>query len=101
MEKNKLLTVGEMSKFTGAGIKALHYYEQINVLKPAYTDSMTGYRYYSLDQAQFIWIIMYCVELGIPLKDLPEFTDTDNTIDFRACSLSIISSDLIVCERKQ
>ena len=82
-KKTKLLSIGEMSKITGAGIKALHYYEKIKVLKPAYTDPNSGYRYYSLDQAQLVSIIMYCVELGIPLKDLAEFTDADDTIDLR------------------
>jgi len=81
--KNGLLTIGEMSKFTGAGIKALHYYEQIGALKPAYTAPDSGYRYYSLSQAQLIWTIKYCVELDIPLKDLYEFTDADSSINYR------------------
>ena len=33
-EKEKLLSIGEISKMTGAGIKALRHYEKINILKP-------------------------------------------------------------------
>ena len=70
--ENRLLSIGEMSRFTGAGVKALRYYEQAGIMKPAFTDPDSGYRYYSLEQAQLVWMIMLCVELGMPLKELPE-----------------------------
>jgi len=72
-----------MSKLTGAGIHALRYYERKNLLKPAYTDPESGYRYYSIDQIFFVEIIMFCVELDIPLKELANFVDADDTVDFQ------------------
>jgi len=81
--KSNLLSIGKMSKFTGASIKSLRYYEQLGILKPAYTDPSSGYRYYDLDQHYLISIIMYCIELDIPLKDLSEFIDADGKINFR------------------
>ena len=68
--KTDLLSIGEVSKLTGAGIQALRYYERKNILQPAYTDPDTGYRYYSLDQLYHVVLIINCVQLGIPLQEL-------------------------------
>ncbi|MCL2200059.1 MAG: MerR family DNA-binding transcriptional regulator [Defluviitaleaceae bacterium] len=70
MNKKNLLTIGEMSKLTGAGIKALRYYERVGILPPAYIEPNSGYRYYSIDQIYIVDIITFCVELDIPLKEL-------------------------------
>ena len=82
--KNKLLFIGELSKLTGASLRSLRYYETINLLKPAYVDPDSGYRYYSFDHTRLVELIMFCIELDIPLKELTSFTDADDTIDFRA-----------------
>jgi len=82
--KNNLLSIGEISKLTGAGIKALRYYDRINILKPAYIDHDSGYRYYSFNQVNLIYLIMFCVELGIPLKELPDFIKDKDIVNYRA-----------------
>ena len=81
--KNNLLSIGDLSKLTGAGIKSLRYYERINVLKPAYVSPETGYRYYTLDQAHLVEMIMFCIELDIPLVEMKKFFDEDGMMDFR------------------
>ena len=81
--ESKLLSIGEMSKITGAGIKSLRYYERINILKPAFVDPYSGYRYYSFNQTYLVQIIMFCIELDIPLKELNNFRDVDDMLDFR------------------
>jgi DNA-binding transcriptional MerR regulator len=83
-DKKNLLSIGEMSKFTGAHIKSLRYYEEIGALTPAFVDPDTGYRYYSLDQTYLVEFIQFCIELDIPLKELSLFSDTDDTVNFRA-----------------
>ena len=77
-QKDELLSIGEMAKLTGAGIQALRYYERKNILKPAYTDPDSGYRYYSYDQIYFVQLIINCVNLDIPLNGLMGILDTDN-----------------------
>jgi DNA-binding transcriptional MerR regulator len=84
VNKNNLLSIGEISKYTGAGIKALRYYERINILKPAYVDPDSGYRYYSFNQTYLVSLIMFCIELDIPLKELTEFIGEQDTIDIQA-----------------
>lgn len=44
------LTIGEVSKMKGVGIKSLRYYDRLGILKPAYINPDTGYRYYSIEQ---------------------------------------------------
>lgn len=78
MEREKLLTIGSLSKLTGIHIKSLRYYDRIGVLKPAYTDPVTGYRYYTLLQIHMVAAIQLCVELGIPLKDFSKYVAEGN-----------------------
>ena len=81
--KLKLLSIGEMAKLTGVSTKSLRYYERINILKPVYTNPDTGYRFYSYDQQNLVGMLMTCVDLGIPLKEIARFTDEYDTVDFR------------------
>lgn len=77
-DKNDLMSIGEMSKLTGVGIQALRYYEKKNILKPAYTDPDTGYRYYTAKQIDCVVIIADCVALKIPLKELIGLFETED-----------------------
>lgn len=82
--ENGLLSIGELSTLTGASLRSLRYYEKIGLLTPAYVDPNSSYRYYSFDQAYYVEIIMFCVELDIPLKELTRFSDANDMMDFRA-----------------
>ncbi|MCL2216950.1 MAG: MerR family transcriptional regulator [Defluviitaleaceae bacterium] len=82
-KKANLLTIGDISKYSGASIRSLRYYEQMKIMMPAYVDPDTGYRYYSADQLYHVGIIMFCIELGIPLKELAKLTDKNDTINLR------------------
>jgi len=81
--KDKLLSIGEMSKLTGTGIKALRHYDKIGVLKPAFVDQDTGYRYYRFSQTHIVELIRFAVELDIPLKELTQYVDEQGSLDFR------------------
>jgi len=96
-KKNNFLSIGEMSKLTGVGIRALHYYERKNILKPAYTDPDSGYRYYTFDQAHCVEIISVCLAFGIPLKELTSLFDTEDSArlwDFFARNKSVAENKL-------
>lgn len=82
MNRKKLLSIGEVAKLTDASIHSLRYYERIKILNPAHIDPDSGYRYYSFEQIILIKIIMVCVELDIPLKELTRFSDSMETIDY-------------------
>ncbi len=46
-----MMTIKEFAKLCSCNTQTLRYYDRINLLKPAKTDEMTGYRYYSENQA--------------------------------------------------
>ncbi len=77
LENGELLSIGTISRLSGAHIKSLRYYDRLGILKPAYTDLHTGYRYYTFSQLSVIDAIKICVELDIPLKDFNHFIDKD------------------------
>ena len=77
MDKQNLLTIGNLSKQTGVHVKSLRYYEQLGMLLPAYTDPDTGYRYYTLSQIPVVDTIRACIFLDIPLKEFTGFLTRD------------------------
>lgn len=77
MDKQNLLTIGNLSKQTGVHVKSLRYYEQLGILLPAYTDPDTGYRYYTFSQIPVVDAIRACIFLDIPLKEFTGFLTRD------------------------
>lgn len=71
------LSIGKVSKLKNVSIKSLRYYDEIGVLKPAYINPGTNYRYYTEDQLFLLDAIILCLELGIPLKDLSNYVKND------------------------
>lgn len=69
------LSIGAVSKQKNVSIKSLRYYDRIGVLKPAYVNQKTNYRYYTEEQLYLLDAIGLCIELGIPLKDFEKYTD--------------------------
>lgn len=74
MNKDKLLSIGQLSKQTGVNIGSLRYYDQLGILPPVYVDGQSGYRYYSFPQIYVVEAIQFCVELEIPLKEFRAFS---------------------------
>jgi DNA-binding transcriptional MerR regulator len=84
IKKNNLLSIGDISKLSGASQRSIRYYERIGLLKPIYINPDSGYRYYSLKQAYLIEMIKFCIEMDIPLKVLKEYVDENGVMDFTA-----------------
>ncbi len=66
------LTISDFANLRNININSLRYYERIGLLRPTYVDAETGYRYYSPDQLSLLDIILLCIDLEIPLKELTE-----------------------------
>ncbi|MCD8036235.1 MAG: MerR family transcriptional regulator [Clostridiales bacterium] len=69
------LTISEFAKLRGVNINSLLYYEKLGILLPAYIDPKNKYRYYASEQLSTLDIILLCISLDIPLKDLKEYQD--------------------------
>ena len=78
---NNLLTIGEVAKLRGISVKALRYYDQLQILIPTYINPNTGYRYYALEQLVILDLILICVESDIPLKNFKKYIDEDENIN--------------------
>lgn len=68
-------TISEFAKLRQININSLRYYEKLGLLKPAYVDPQTGYRYYNAEQLPVLDTILLCIDLRIPLKDLTNYID--------------------------
>lgn len=71
-----MFKISEFSKISQVSVKTLRYYDQLNLLKPDFTDKHTGYRYYSADQMLQLNRI-----LAIPIEQIRGmFRDKQNEI---------------------
>lgn len=77
----KYLSIGEVAKLKGVGIKSLRYYDKLGILSPAYINPDTGYRYYLPNQLILVDLISFCIRLGIPLKDFSQYIQNNQKID--------------------
>lgn len=62
----------EFADFTGVSVRTLHYYDEIGLLKPAYVEGRTGYRYYDSTCLERMQEILFYKELDFPLKNICE-----------------------------
>ncbi len=67
---NNLLPIGRFSTLCKLSIKTLRYYDEIELLKPAFVDDETGYRYYSLSQYNNAEQIRLLRSLDVSLADI-------------------------------
>jgi len=70
----KTYTVKQLSKLSGVSIRALHYYDQIGLLKPAFLGE-NRYRYYGLDEMLRLQQIIIHRELGLSLGEIASVLD--------------------------
>lgn len=66
----KRYTIGETAKLFGISTQTLRFYDRKGILSPIYTDSETGYRYYSYTQFHIIDRIKYLQKFGLALEDI-------------------------------
>ncbi|CAM4353194.1 MerR family transcriptional regulator [Paenibacillus sp. MB22_1] len=45
-----MFKISEFSKLSQVPVKTLRFYDQLDLLKPAYKDQQSGYRYYTSEQ---------------------------------------------------
>lgn len=70
-----MFKISEFSKLSQVSIKTLRYYDQLGLLKPAYTDQFSGYRYFSAEQMFQIHRILAFKELGFSLEQIRQMMD--------------------------
>lgn len=92
----KYLSIGEISKISGVGVKSLRYYDEIGILKPIYINPDTKYRYYDFKQVNILDIIQICIELDIPLKKLENYKSENEGFDLN----KLITDGKLIAQQK-
>jgi Predicted transcriptional regulators len=64
-------TVKQVSDLTGISVRALHYYDEIGLLKPSEITE-TGYRLYNDEALKTLQQILFFKELDMPLKEVKD-----------------------------
>ena len=64
--------IKEFADFTGVSVRTLHYYDEIDLLKPAVIDKDNGYRYYDNENAERMFEILFLRELDFSLKSIKD-----------------------------
>lgn len=70
LEPARLYKIGMFAGINHVTIKALRYYDEQELLKPAYVDEMSGYRYYSASQIADLHQILSLRNMGFSLEDI-------------------------------
>jgi predicted transcriptional regulator YdeE/DNA-binding transcriptional MerR regulator len=75
--ESDMLKIGDFSKLAQVSVKALRYYGELGLLKPAWVDRFTGYRYYALDQLPRLNRILALKDLGFTLEQIQHLLQDD------------------------
>lgn len=70
-----MLRIGEFAALADMSVKALRHYDDIGLLKPAYIDEATGYRYYDYTQLARAYRLTAFKNMGLALNEIGELLD--------------------------
>jgi len=72
-----MFKIGDFSRLSRVSVKALRYYDEIGLLKPAEVDCFTGYRYYSAEQLPRLNRMLSLKNLGLSLDEIAKLMSND------------------------
>ena len=70
--------IKEFADYTGVSVRTLHYYDEIDLLKPATVDKDNGYRYYNEKSAERMFEIIFLREMDFSLKSIKDILSSPN-----------------------
>lgn len=73
-----MLKIGEFSKLSRVSIRMLRHYDEIGLLKPAYIDPDSGYRYYAEHQLTAAGRITALKDMGFGLSSMAQILACDS-----------------------
>ena len=72
-----MFKISDFSRFTRVSVKALRHYDRLGILRPAYVDPESRYRYYSARQVSRLQRILALRELGFSLGHVADILGAD------------------------
>lgn len=70
---NVKILIGEMARVHEISTQTLRYYDGIDLFKPLYSDELTGYRYYGIEQFAHLESILFLKSMGMSLNDIKKY----------------------------
>lgn len=67
-----MLSIGQFSRACQVTIKTLHHYDKLELVKPAFIDAQSGYRYYKAEQIPHLLLIQRLKRYGFSLIDIQQ-----------------------------
>ena len=72
-----MLKIGDFARLGQVTVKTLHHYDELGLLHPAYIDTLSNYRYYTLEQLPRLHRIMALKEFGLSLEQIGLLLDEE------------------------
>ncbi len=85
--------IGDFSRLCQVSVKTLHHYDDVGLVRPAWVDQETGYRFYEAAQVAQVRRIRNLRALGFSLEEIAE------VLDDHATSRSLL--DLLYAKRQE
>jgi DNA-binding transcriptional MerR regulator len=76
-----MLKIGDFSRLGQVSVRMLRHYDQMGLIKPAYVDPDSEYRYYSLEQLPRLHRILALKDLGLSLEQICEVLAADLSLE--------------------
>lgn len=73
----KYLKIKAFAQLTGVSVRTLQYYDEINLLKPAYTNKY-GHRFYDSGSFSKMFVINSLKKMGMSLGDINQYINNNN-----------------------
>ncbi len=92
-----LFQIGEVTKMLGVTRRMLLNYEDLGLLKPAYKNESSGFRYYSADNIVHIRIIKTLQGLGLSLSEINRYFNNTEKLEDVIERMTSLRSQLDLC----
>ena len=73
--------IGTVARLAQVSVRTLRHYDDVGLLRPAWVNPATGYRYYTPEQVLRLHRILVLRDLGVPLSEIGQLIDDDVTTD--------------------
>ncbi|WP_229672394.1 MerR family transcriptional regulator [Pullulanibacillus camelliae] len=77
----RYIKIKELSELTGVSVRTLQYYDEINLLSPAYTNEY-GHRFYDSNSFSKMFVIISLKNMGMSLNNINQYVN-NNDFDIR------------------
>lgn len=91
-----MFSIGDFSRVCKVSVKTLRHYDKIGLMRPKFTDPLTGYRYYSEEQLSRMLLIQRLKRYGFSLADIAPLLEETNE---SALFLKLKRQKLVLAER--